>query len=325
VKEKLGKDSEKKSSATGATLSGRLPVVLGLNSYPAVSEILVVGCGGTGAYIISHLSRLISVVNRTRSVMRSTNPYTYNKYEDIKLYLADGDSVEDKNLNRQHFIHQDINRNKAEVLGERYSAAFGIQIGVILKDLEKVSDFDFLNVNGNSSTVIIGCVDNNASRKTIRDWFVGEQANYNQSWASKFWIDSGNEERNGQVVCGFRPSDRGYYGTKKLNPSRTMISDNGEFSLPCVTEVYPSIMDDSDQFNSQISCAERAESSPQNMQTNVTAATITMNYINKIIAHDPIKSHCVEFSIDNNFSTKLNTPENLSVVNMNRRRYWEKQ
>ena len=78
-----------------------------------------------------------------------------------------------------------------------------------------------------------------------------------------------------------------------------------------------------DQFNSQITCADRAVSAPQNMQTNVTAATIIMNYINKIVINDPIKSHCVEFSIDNNFSTKLNTPENLKVINRSRRRYWE--
>jgi len=311
------------------TLSGKLPVILSLDSYPEVEEILVVGCGGTGAYVISHLARLISVVNRNRRTRRSTT-YSYNRYNEIKLYLADGDLVENKNLSRQHFIHQDIDRNKAEVLGERYSAAFGIQIGVIPKDLEKASDLGFLNLNGNNSTVVVGCVDNNASRKVIREWFLGtkdgsmDNVHHQHNWSSKFWIDSGNEERNGQVVCGFRPSARGYYGSPKLNPAKFTKSARGEFSLPCATEVYPNLMDESDQFNSQVSCAERAESAPQNMQTNITAATIVMNFLNKIIINEPLKSHCIEFSIDNIFSTKLNTPENLSVVNVIRRRDWEK-
>lgn len=302
------------------TLSGKLPVVLGLSNYPPVGEILVVGCGGTGAYVISHLARLLSVVNKKASIRQDAY---------VKLYLADGDFVENKNLIRQHFIHQDIDRNKAEVLGERYSAAFGIQIGVIPKDLEKQSDLNFLDLNSNSSTVVVGCVDNNASRNIIKDWFLGTKVLDNHydrrhdNWASKFWIDSGNEERNGQVSCGYRPSIHGYYGGP-INPSIVSKSAVGEFSLPCVTEVYRSLLENSDQFNSQVSCAERAISVPQNMQTNVTAATVVMNYLNKIIAREPIKSHCVEFSIDNNFSTKLNTPENLSVVSRDRLRDWEK-
>lgn len=287
------------------------------------------GCGGTGAYVVSHLARLISVSNRQRR-SGSRNRYGYHRYNEIKLYLADGDFVEDKNLIRQHFIAQDIGRNKAEVLGERYAAAFGIQVGVVPKDLEKPSDLDFLKLDGNHTSVVVGCVDNNASRKVIREWFYGtkdgsqDNMRYHHNWSSKFWIDSGNEERNGQVVCGYRPSARGFYGSQKLNPSRTAKSAAGEFSMPCAPEIYPSLLENSDQFNSQVSCAERAESAPQNMQTNVTAATLIMNYLNKIVANEPIKSHCVEFSIDNNFSTKLNTPENLGVVEVARRRDWEK-
>jgi PRTRC genetic system ThiF family protein len=309
------------------TLSGKLPVILSLDNYPEVEEILIVGCGGTGAYVISHLARLLSVVNRGGNSRRRRRYGRYN--DDLKLYLADGDIVEEKNLTRQHFIHQDIDRNKAEVLGERYSAAFGIQIGVIPKDLEKPSDLKFLSLNGNGSTVVVGCVDNNASRKVIREWFLGtkdgspDNVYHHHNWSSKFWIDSGNEERNGQVVCAYRPSTRGFYGTNKINPFKVRKSQCGEFSLPCATEIYPNLME-GDTFNSQTSCAENAESAPQNMQTNVTAATIIMNFLNKIIIGEPIKSHCVEFSINNSFTTRLNTPENLSIVDVNRRRHWEK-
>ena len=315
-----------KSSGTGVTLSGKLPIILSMEDYPLVEDILIVGCGGTGAYVVSHLARLISVVNK----IRNRGP-SYNASRTVKLFLADGDIVEDKNLIRQHFIAQDIGRNKAEVLGERYSGAFGIQIGVIPKDIENQSDLDLLALNGNCSTVIVGCVDNNASRKVIREWFLGtrdgsmDNVHYKHNFSSKFWIDGGNEERNGQVVCGYRPSSRGKYGSPKVKPSSVRSSTGGEFSLPCTTEIYPNLLDEVGQFNSQISCAERAVSAPQNMQTNVTTATLIMNYLNKIIVGEPIKSHCVEFSIDNNFSTKLNTPENIAIVDSVRRRGWEKK
>jgi len=307
------KNPKKILSDTGATSSGKLPVVLSLTGYHPVKDILVVGCGGTGAYVVSYLSRLLSVINKE---------FKLNRHEEIKLYLADGDIVEEKNLIRQHFIAQDIGRNKAEVLGERYSGAFGIQIGVIKKDLEKISDFKFLRIYPHRSIIIVGCVDNNASRKVIHEWFIQNGYNYNENYSSKFWIDSGNEERNGQVVCGYRTGLSGL-NSNNIKPKIQMTSRSGYFSLPCVTEIYPNILKNIDQFNSQISCAERSASAPQNMQTNITAANIIMNYLNKIIANEPLKSHCVEFSIDNNFSTKLNTPKNIDIVDFNRRRRWE--
>ena len=300
-----------------------------MGGYPSVSKVLVIGCGGTGAYTISHLSRLISVINGTNAKERGSR--IYKNRPDVNLYLADGDLVEAKNLNRQHFISQEVGRNKAEVLGERYSAAFGLQIGVIPKDIEKVGDLDFFMGDGNSATLIIGCVDNNASRRVIMDWFYGtkdgspDNVIYKNNYASKFWIDSGNEERNGQVICGYIPAIRGLWGTPKMNPHKAKRGgSHGEFSLPCVTEVYKNISEQNDRFNSQMSCAERAESAPQNMQTNVTAATIIMNYATKILMSEIIKSHGVEFNIDNAFSTKLNTPENLSIIKKSRLRFWEK-
>jgi PRTRC genetic system ThiF family protein len=314
------------NAKTTAILNGKLPNVIKLGSYPPVRNVLVVGMGGTGAYIGAHLSRLISVLNKNnRSARRN---YYHYQYDNIRLFFADGDEVEDKNLTRQHFINADVGKNKAEVLAERYAAAFGIEIGVVSKDLENIDDFNFLALNGNESSLVIGCVDNNASRKVIREWFLGNVTDsslrYRDSYATKFWVDSGNEERNGQVVCGYRPANRGFYGARKVKPSTAKRGSSGEFSVPCVTEIYPDILESSDRFNSELSCAERVESAPQNMQTNVTAATLSMNFINKILNGEEIKSHCVEFSIDNNFSTKLNTPENLSVVDNDRLRDWEK-
>lgn len=299
----------KNSSTTGGVLGGKLPVIHSLCNYYDPISILVIGCGGTGAYVVSHLSRLISIENEKRAPLSK-----------MRLYLADGDIVEEKNLSRQHFISQDIGMNKAEVLGERYSAVFGIEIGVIPKDIESVKDFGFLSHRSSGSCIIVGCVDNNASRKVIKE-YIDSKRNYYYC-GGIFWIDSGNEERNGQVVCGFVPQ----YSTKYNDPAnpRLKVPVSGVFSLPFITEIYPDVLKSNDKFNSEVSCAERAQSAPQNMQTNVTSATITMNYLNKIIYKERIKSHCVEFSIDNNYSTKLNTPENLSVVSRDRRKTWER-
>lgn len=294
-------------------MANKLPLFVELSGYPKVENVLIMGCGGTGAYIVAHLSRLISVLNQKRP---SDNP--------IVLFLADGDTVEVKNLSRQHFISSDVSKNKAAVLAERYSNAFGIEICVIPKDIEKLVDFSFLESNRRKtedSDLIIGCVDNNATRKLIYNWFGVNEGGETYSWRPKFWVDCGNEERAGQVICGYAPPSRGSYCAVKSNP---VSGTSGEFSLPCVAECYPEIMNGENKFNSDLSCAERAISAPQNMQTNVTAATIALNYIQKLLIGESLKSHGVEFSIDNSFTTKLNTVENLSLVNDQRKRYWEK-
>ena len=300
-----------------------LPKIFSLNSYPKVENILLVGCGGTGGHLAPHLCRYVSVINESRETRDGVDR------DKIRLFFADGDLVEQKNLLRQHFIIPDIAKNKAVVLAERYAAAFGIQIAVVPKDLETLEDFEFFNSSRrrtDRSDLIIGCVDNNASRKLINDWFMGK-ANENKdgfSWRGHFWIDSGNEEKAGQVVCGYSPPSRGSYSSEKVKAEITSSIVSGEFSLPSVVELYPELLNDEGGFNSELSCADRAISAPQNMQTNVTAATIIMNFVQKVIGGDEIKSHAVEFSIDNAFTTKLNTVDNIAMVNEERRRFWER-
>lgn len=267
-----------------------------------VDSITVLGCGGTGAYTIAFLSRIISTLKNRK----------------IEFTIADGDIVEEKNLQRQHFISSDIGKNKAEVLAERYSSAFGIPINSISEEIKTTTQVKDLVATG-SIPLIIGCVDNNASRKLIYDsLFVTE----NNSRKLAFWIDSGNEENSGQVVLGFNAYPMGY------NPYCPFSKGNNEkvgiFSLPCVMDIYPEMLRIESAFNSDLSCAERAASAPQNMMTNITAATLITNYAQKLIFNLGVKSHATEFTINNVFTTRLNTRENLASVPENRKQYWEK-
>ena len=81
------------------TLYHNLPTdVLNLN-------FVVVGAGGTGGYLIPQLVRQISLRNQEHT-RRTGLLHT------VTLY--DADVVEEKNLQRQNFIIQDIGKNKAE-------------------------------------------------------------------------------------------------------------------------------------------------------------------------------------------------------------------
>ena len=89
-------------------------------SATAPVKIIVLGAGGTGGYLIPHLYRIaFSDENR-----------------DYRIIICDGDIAERKNLIRQNFIEQDIGRNKASVLAERYAGAFGIECEYIPEYIE---------------------------------------------------------------------------------------------------------------------------------------------------------------------------------------------
>lgn len=74
-----------------------------------ITNVVVFGCGGTGSRVVPTLAQLLT-----------SHEFTKN----VRLILVDGDVVEEKNCKRQHFIKQEIDKNKAEVLARRYRLGF---------------------------------------------------------------------------------------------------------------------------------------------------------------------------------------------------------
>jgi PRTRC genetic system ThiF family protein len=249
------------------------------------TNIIVVGCGGTGSHIIPHLVRLIAS-KPTKSL--------------IKITFVDGDVVESKNLIRQHFIESDIGKNKAEVLAARYSAAFGIPIAFKDKYIENHGEFSTLLESGATSPIIISCVDNVKTRHMIK-------TAVDASIGSVLWIDCGNEDMAGQVVLS----------SHVLAWSVANIEKTRRFPMPDVFELYPDLYTKlaNDKFASELSCAEMAVSSPQHGFVNLTAATLALNFIYSLFSNQPIYAHVVEFNIKNKYAHRpLNTSTMSSWV-----------
>lgn len=152
-------------------------------------KIVLVGTGGTGGYIVPQLYRLLYALDRP-----------------IRVILCDGDLVEEKNLGRQNFIEADLGKNKAMVLAERYSNAFGIETSYIpqyvedeemleelLEPLQYPQNRYVTNQNGEAVrkviseiVILIGAVDNNRSRQVFHSVF--------QRAKELIYIDSGNSK-----------------------------------------------------------------------------------------------------------------------------------
>lgn len=231
-------------------------------SKSAPVKIIVLGAGGTGGYVIPHLYRL---------------GYSSNRH--IRVIVCDGDVVEEKNLIRQNFVEQDVGRNKAQVLAERYSAAFGIACEYRPNFIEKKEELMYLTTpdfTANSwrgipetqRVILLGCVDNNKSRQLCHSVF------YKQK--DLVYIDSGNGEHTGQVVCGVR--------------------QNGRTTYKPVCSLHPDMLMEEDKFPSELSCAERSVSAPQSVTANLTAATMMVSFLYDLLMLGELRTRYATFS-----------------------------
>lgn len=231
-------------------------------SKSAPVKVIVIGAGGTGGYVIPHLYRIGYATERP-----------------LRIVVCDGDIVENKNLIRQNFIQQDIGRNKAQVQAERYSAAFGIECEYLSSFIETEKELlslikpDFIakphsNIPESQQVILLGCVDNNKSRQLCHRVF-NQQKNL-------IYIDSGNGEHTGQVVCGIR--------------------QNGRTVQKPVGSLYPDVLKGEDKFPSELSCAERTVSAPQSVTANLTAATAMVSFLYNLLIVGELKTKYVTFS-----------------------------
>ncbi len=218
------------------------------------ATIVMLGAGGTGGYAAPHIYRLAHTLSRH-----------------VCFMIADGDIVEEKNLVRQNFIHADLGRNKAAVLAERYASAFGMEIAYspeFIENEEALTQMLTPATRLNELVILIGAVDNNKSRRMCHNVFARAQ--------DMVYIDSGNGQYTGQVVCGIRRNGRTYY-----KPVGTL---------------YPDILEDTDKFPTELSCAEAAVSAPQSVVANVMAATAILSYLYDILVLGDITVRNVTFS-----------------------------
>lgn len=103
--------------------------------------------------------------------------------------------------------------------------------------------------------ILIGAVDNNRSRKLCHDVF--------QKARELVYIDSGNGEYTGQIVCGIRRA------------GKTMYQPVGM--------LYPEVNSPEDLFPAEVSCAEASVSAPQTIVANLMAATAVVTMIYNIL------------------------------------------
>jgi len=113
-----------------------------------MNQILIVGCGGVASYLLPPLYRTISHTHRLKRA---------------KLALLDGDTLEDRNLDRQQFSIEAVGKNKAEALAGRIDPD-GDRTTVIPSYLYPGMPWPE-EFRPNRRTCVIVLVDNHAARR----------------------------------------------------------------------------------------------------------------------------------------------------------------
>lgn len=261
-------------------------------------HFIVLGCGGTGSAAIPKICRAVASLS-TSGIQRHD------------ITICDGDIVEDKNLIRQNFYKADIAKNKAEIMALKCSTLFGLTVRAFPEYVEDEAALVQIVESSSRIPFIIGCVDNNATRQMIHKVF--------SSWrraVSLYYLDSGNEEFSGQVVLG-RKAIRGNTFSPCTPPAGSGFRNLGLFNLPDVTHHYPDMLEDTDKFASQISCAEHAVSDPQAASTNEEAANIIYQMVSNCL-RGGISYHWVTFNVlKSNRTVKFNTKSLLESYKIN--------
>lgn len=182
--------------------------------------VCLVGCGGTGSYVLTCLAR----INHTLTALNHPGVY---------VITYDPDIVSESNIGRQLFSEADIGLNKAKVLTGRINAFYGTS-------WEAVPEL-YNTKNGVGCNITLSCVDTVKSRIEINKTLIKmkKKSSSDPYKNTYYWMDFGNARDTGQVVLGtlhaikqppsslFEPIDKLPVFTDKFNLKEIDEEDMG--------------------------------------------------------------------------------------------------
>lgn len=235
-------------------------------------NVLQVGVGGTGSYLVPPLTRFLNSLIRSLSYKAS-------------YYLVDGDIVEEKNTLRQNFSNDHIGTAKCSVFTDPIIQSFPMM-------LEK-STYNLLinklipRIKDPTLNVVIGCVDTIEARMNIVEML---ELMYKKDTnnVSTFYVDSGNFISTGQALVFDYQKD-----------SATNIKE----------KVHKIFEEDKDavQMDSAPSCTDNGD---QSIAANFQAASLVYNIVTEILVNRTTSIKKISFmrysrDIDYNLAEQL--------------------
>jgi molybdopterin/thiamine biosynthesis adenylyltransferase len=215
-------------------------------------QIKIIGLGGVGSILVERICRFLNYAS-------DITPY---------IILADGDSYEQKNFDRQEFS---VFGNKAEVKATDLELRFpNITLDAYPAFINEITVGDVVK----EGDVVFLCVDNHKTRMIVN--------NYCKNLENVTLISGGNELVDGNV--------------------QVYLRRNGKDQTPDLGSYHPEIANPEDKLPEEMSCEELSKSEPQLYFTNLGVATIMCWSFYNIIVRSKLEASEIYFDI-----TKMNT------------------
>ncbi len=219
-------------------------------------RVALVGCGGTGSQVLTGLARL----NKAMLALGHAGG--------LEITAFDPDTVSTSNVGRQLFSPADVGVNKAVLLVHRLNSFFGTNWKAVPDRLDSQTHFGY----GETPHIIISCVDTKSARREIAKFCYNKGVHY--------WLDMGNEQVTGQVVLG-QPA---YRNDQRIKKDKLM-------DLPCVTDLFPQIMDESEPEDDTPSCSLAESLEKQDLFINQQIATSGLQLLWQLFRNGGIDNH----------------------------------
>ena len=256
--------------------------------------VILVGVGGNGCRVLHGLAQL-------HLAMKALG----HRYG-LSVTSYDADVVSAANIGRTVFSASDIGQYKATVLTQRINCAYDLDWTAVPKKIDGQSAFS-------GCDILISCVDSAKARRDIHS-VLKETAGFNPP---KYWLDLGNMQTTGQVILG--EPDLGSYsrshgfGVDHVFP-RTKKSDAAyPPRLPCVTDMFPELLDDKLPEDDRPSCSLQEAIAGQDLFINAHVSTWALQLLWELCRNATIERHGYFINLETGNARPLTVESSMKI------------
>ncbi|MCL2591248.1 MAG: PRTRC system ThiF family protein [Betaproteobacteria bacterium] len=228
-------------------------------------RIHLVGVGGNGAQMTACLARL-DIAMRALGHPHGLHVHAY-----------DDDRVSEANVGRQLYSRADIGRHKALVTIHRINQFYGLDWEAFPTRYENAS-------YRSSADFLVSCVDSRSARRNLHHRVFERFGHYG------YWLDLGNTESSAQVVLG----------QGRETPQRNSCP-----RLPCVTELFPELLDETISEDNQPSCSVRMSLASQGLFVNDVAVRFAAQLLYELFSAGRLTQHGVMVNLESKRSAPI--------------------
>ena len=228
-------------------------------------HVHLVGVGGNGAQMAACLARLDIAMKALGHPCG------------LHVKAFDPDRVSEANVGRQLYSRADVGRFKSLVTIHRLNQFYGLDWDAYPFRYEEYPRSGYRGPDGD---LVVTCVDTRSARRGIHARLFEPYSNCH------YWLDLGNQETTANCVLGQPPHTR----QRKLGENAPR--------LPCVTELFPELLDDKVPDDNRPSCSVRMSLAAQGLFINDVVVRFASHLLYELFSKGRIAQHGVLINLD---------------------------